>query len=554
MKKRFYILLLIIELLFSACTPQQIFTTPHTEKESLQVTNAVMTPTPFQPVANEVTLDPDIKLWIPEYLSGIQIQWKANSKIVFSTNEVGSDCSFFSGNEGETVGNLIYAFVVPFNSIQDDITIEQLTKNLFGESTNQPMEEKIFLSKSTYSVMSESLGDLSKNVIIVEEKKIFSSVSLSSGNYGLIRFDHLEPKWKVLGIGNISPYDQNFDQEIYYLNFPVRLKCSRSEFTNLILEDLEERFTTRNGQKLTSVLLTGTTALTRATADRMERFGNQYPGENIKFWFENSDIRHLSSETPFYNECPPPNPVQKNLVFCSHTKYVELFSFLPVDIIELTGNHLLDKGVLPFENTLSLFIQSDLRYYAGGFSEEEAEQPAILEHNGNKIAFLGCNIAGPPNVWATESRSGVNDCEFSKMSEQIRALKEEGYLPIVTFQYYESNSMKPSPTQMNDFRQMVDAGAVIVSGSQSHVPMSMEIYHDAFVHYGLGNLFFDQMDSINNRREFLDRHIFYDGRLIGTELLTAMLENYAQPRPMTNSERASLLQNAFSNYSLTVEE
>jgi len=84
--------------------------------------------------------------------------------------------------------------------------------------------------------------------------------------------------------------------------------------------------------------------------------------------------------------------------------------------------------------------------------------------------------------------------------------------------------------------------------------MTMEIYHKAFVHYGLGNLFFDQMDSINNRREFLDRHIFYDGRLIGTELLTAMLENYAQPRQMTTSERVSLLQDAFRYYSITNEE
>ena len=114
--------------------------------------------------------------------------------------------------------------------------------------------------------------------------------------------------------------------------------------------------------------------------------------------------------------------------------------------------------------------------------------------------------------------------------------------------------MRASTTQMKDFREMVDAGAVIVSGSQSHVPMSMEIYHQAFIHYGLGNLFFDQMDSIINRQEFLDRHIFYDGRYIGTELMTAMLENYAQPRPMTPSERASLLEDAFRNFTFMVEE
>jgi len=130
---------------------------------------------------------------------------------------------------------------------------------------------------------------------------------------------------------NISPFDQNFDQEAYYLNFPIHLHCSQSEFSYLILENLDEKFSSRYADKVTSVLLTGTTALTRATADRMEKFGNLYPGKKIQSWFENSDIRHISSETPFYDDCPPPNPVQKSLVFCSHPKYVELFSFLQVD-------------------------------------------------------------------------------------------------------------------------------------------------------------------------------------------------------------------------------
>ncbi|MBW6472888.1 MAG: CapA family protein [Anaerolineaceae bacterium] len=554
MKKNRVWLLWILILSLTACTPQEILTTQNTEIDSGGSINSRMTSTPFKPFAEDVAQKSDIKLWIPEYLSGIQILWNDDSKLVLGLNEKDSDCSFYPGNVGEIVGNFIFAFVVPFNTVQDEITIEQLKKILLRDFTDQPLDEKIYLSKSTHALLSETLGDLSDHVITVVEDEIFSSTNQSAGDYGLVPFDQLEPKWKVIRIENISPFDKNFNEENYYFNFPIRLHCSQSEFSHLIMENLVEKLSTRRADKVTTVLLTGTTALTRATADRMEKYGNLYPGENIKLWFENSDIRHISSETPFYENCPPPNPIQKNLVFCSHPKYAELFSFLPVDVIELTGNHLLDKGVEPFENTLSLLTQLNLLYYAGGFSDEEAEQPALLEHNGNKIAFLGCNIAGPSNVWATETRSGVNACDFSELTAQIHTLKEEGYLPIVTFQYYESNSMRPTQTQMNDFRRMVDAGAVIVSGSQSHVPMSMEVYHDAFVHYGLGNLFFDQMDSMSNRREFLDRHIFYDGRLIGTELLTAMLENYAQPRPMTNGERESLLQDAFKNFALVGEE
>jgi poly-gamma-glutamate synthesis protein (capsule biosynthesis protein) len=230
-----------------------------------------------------------------------------------------------------------------------------------------------------------------------------------------------------------------------------------------------------------------------------------------------------------------------------------LFKSLGVNVIELTGNHLLDKGVQPFENTLLLYQQSGIDYFAGGFSINEAKDPLLIEHNGNKIAFLGCNMAGPANVWATDSKSGVNFCDLSEMKDQIFNLVNEGFLPIFTFQYYESNSMKPAASQVNDFREMVIAGAVIVSGSQSHVPMTMEIYNGDFIHYGLGNLFFDQMDNINNRREFIDRHIFYDGKYIGTELLTAMLENYAQPRPMTEIERKGLLQDAFRDFRIEVE-
>jgi hypothetical protein len=64
----------------------------------------------------------------------------------------------------------------------------------------------------------------------------------------------------------------------------------------------------------------------------------------------------------------------------------------------------------------------------------------------------------------------------------------------------------------------------------------------------LGNLFFDQMDAYiasGIQRQFIDRHIFYDGRYISTQVLTAYLEDFAQPRPMTDEERQLFLEEAF---------
>jgi len=81
----------------------------------------------------------------------------------------------------------------------------------------------------------------------------------------------------------------------------------------------------------------------------------------------------------------------------------------------------------------------------------------------------------------------------------------------------------------------------------------MAFHNDSFIHYGLGNLFFDQMEVYYNdtlmphtREEFVDRLIFYDGRLISVELRTAMLEDYARPRPMSIVERQNFLNRIFS--------
>jgi poly-gamma-glutamate synthesis protein (capsule biosynthesis protein) len=91
-----------------------------------------------------------------------------------------------------------------------------------------------------------------------------------------------------------------------------------------------------------------------------------------------------------------------------------------------------------------------------------------------------------------------------------------------------------------DFQAVADAGAVIVSGSQSHIPMAFEISKDSFIHYGLGNLFFDQAFFL------LDIHTFYAGKHIGTEVLTIKFTNLAINRFMTMEERIPVLNRIFA--------
>jgi poly-gamma-glutamate synthesis protein (capsule biosynthesis protein) len=303
--------------------------------------------------------------------------------------------------------------------------------------------------------------------------------------------------------------------------------------------------TNRDPSKLTVLVMTGVTAMVRATAIRMEIAGLDYPAWNIGDILKAADITHISNEIPFYTGCPYPDPRQEGLVFCSNPKYIELLELVGTDVVELTGNHFQDYGSPATLQTLEMYDERGWPYYGGGADLEDSRKPVLITHNSNRLAFIGCNPVGPGFAWATEDQPGAAPCgDYEWMKDEIADLTERGYIVIATFQYIEYYEPEPTEQHMSDFRAIADAGATIVNGSQAHIPQAMEFYEDSFIHYGLGNLFFDQMDG-PSRREFIDRHVFYEGRYISTELITAMLEDFARPRPMRTDERETFLERMF---------
>ncbi len=162
-------------------------------------------------------------------------------------------------------------------------------------------------------------------------------------------------------------------------------------------------------------------------------------------------------------------------MFCSNPRYIALLQDVGTDVVELTGNHLLDYGPADMLKTLDMYDQLGWKYYGGGRDLQAALQPALVENNGNKLAFIGCDIAGPPGDWATDTRPGSAPCNLDDLAVEITRLRSQGYLPIMTFQYHEYYQPNPTYEEQADFRRMAEAGAVIVSGSQAHEPAAMEI-------------------------------------------------------------------------------
>jgi poly-gamma-glutamate synthesis protein (capsule biosynthesis protein) len=280
----------------------------------------------------------------------------------------------------------------------------------------------------------------------------------------------------------------------------------------------------------------------------MEREGNTYPARDIGEWLRNADLTHINNVLSFASGFPYPDPTDQFQRFCSDPSYIVLLEDIGTDIVEVTGHRLADWVLEAIGYTIDLYQEDGLNYYGGGYNLMDARDPRIVEHNGNRLVFVGCDAKGGGYATASETQPGAAACEFDWLLPEVTRLRDEGYLVIITFQHEEDYSFTVRPELVADFQSVAAPGAVIVSGSQAHNPQGMEFYEGSFLHFGFGILFFDQYNYCAEQicnYTIIDRHVFYDGRNIANELLTAQFEDYARSRPMTLNEREELLNRVF---------
>jgi hypothetical protein len=434
-----------------------------------------------------------------------------------------------------------YALVAPFPTLIDDVASQELLAAWTGTAFGPFVGIPLLMEQSTLETFTGLWGPPAEGAVqVVTADQILDTAWNQMPSWAIIPFEQIEPKWKVLMIDGQSPIQKKFDPIIYPLTVNYRLMCVDS---CQIPGGMNFSFQNRDPSKLTTVIMTGVTALVRATAKTMDTKGILYPGEEIRDLLREADITHINNEVPFSTGCPQPDPNQEKQIFCSAPRYIDLITDMGTDVMELSGDHFADYKAEAMYETLEIYKQHNIPYYGGGYNVEDGRKPLLMEVNGNKLMFIGCNYK-TIYASATDTVPGAVPCDFDYMTKQIEYYRSQGYMPISTFQYHEFDTPDARPQQKIDFRRMADAGAVIVSGSQAHVPQVMEFYDGGFIHYGLGNLFFDQIAKRGPRlteNEFIDRHVFYDGRYLGVELFTMRLTDYARPRYMTPAERNKLL-------------
>jgi poly-gamma-glutamate synthesis protein (capsule biosynthesis protein) len=225
---------------------------------------------------------------------------------------------------------------------------------------------------------------------------------------------------------------------------------------------------------------------------------------------------------------------------------METLRLAGIDVVELTGNHNLDFGPSPARYSLDLYQEAGMHVFGGGEDDTAARRPLVVEHNQNRIAFLGYNAFGPHYAWAGPSSPGAARFSLDAAADDIAQVRAHANLVLVTLQYTETYDTEPLPRQVVDFRAVAGAGADIVIGTQAHQPQAIEFDDGKPIFYGLGNLFFDQTWSTPTCQSLVVRIVVHDGRLLAAQLIPTSMDAGCQPYVAAPAERDTILRQVFA--------
>tara|TARA_Y100001980_G_C14556306_1_gene347295 strand:- start:5124 stop:6158 length:1035 start_codon:yes stop_codon:yes gene_type:complete len=157
------------------------------------------------------------------------------------------------------------------------------------------------------------------------------------------------------------------------------------------------------------------------------------------------------------------------------------------EALSLANNHIFDFGNRGLINTQKILNQNSIKFFGAGLNKEASITPAVLEVDKYTIAFLGFSFSNP----AQEKKSGVAYLYDDTVKTAIKKVKSEVDFLIVMPHSGIELYQYPLKRDQKIYRRMIELGADLVVGSQSHCIQAMEIYLKKTIYYGIGDLLFD---------------------------------------------------------------
>ena len=282
--------------------------------------------------------------------------------------------------------------------------------------------------------------------------------------------------------------------------------------------------------------------LSRKVGAEIKKMGVNYPFMSIRDIFLPADLSVVNLESIVGTQT---KFVDKEYVFQAEPSVLKGLKWAGIDAVSLANNHSFDcfsagviecadsvwnSGIIPLgigKNSAEFFRPHSFWIQGNWF--------VIMGLNDTKSGFWGDDKPGCAPTWTARGESIAVDI--------ISTLAEIGAIVIVFEHWGWEYQQFPDERQLQLGHKLIRAGAKVVVGSHPHRIQGVEFYKNGVIAYSLGNLIFDQKDSLGNIGAILEL-TFIGNRIYTISMLPVeMFSTFAQPKPANSDSMLEYFRN-----------
>lgn len=241
--------------------------------------------------------------------------------------------------------------------------------------------------------------------------------------------------------------------------------------------------------------------------------------------------------------------------------------------VGVTNNHILDYGHDGLFETLGYLDKANIRYAGAGHNAAEAHAPAVLEHDGCRVAMLAYSSVFTPGWEATDERPGLAvmrahtafephprhhetpgkdpkvrtwlyEADKAQLAADIAAARQQADIVICSFHWGVSEGHEAlTDYQVELGHHAVDVGADLVFGHHPHLLQGIEAYNGKAIFYSLGNFTFARHNGSRGHEleNLMARCIVSDNKIVRVEYLPVRTDEQLDPYLVNPAEAADVI-------------
>lgn len=210
--------------------------------------------------------------------------------------------------------------------------------------------------------------------------------------------------------------------------------------------------------------------------------------KDLQNQFNQADIKFCNQESP----SAPDLKAQGYPTFNAPPEFAHDLQKLGCNLISTANNHSADQSTAGIQGTLELWDSIQNVKVSGTYrTQQESHKLQIIEKNGIKLGFTAFNEYNNINS-PNQEISVAMLANYQLLEQQIKDLKNNSDVVIVSVHWGREDSHEPSALQKEYATKISDLGADIIIGTGPHVWQPYEVLQNSegqktHVWYSIGN-------------------------------------------------------------------